>query len=97
MAGNEVTVIYHLLAKHDPENDDEVRRYSCSECTDDVFNVNVHAQVAHNTLHFETIVDTEKVVEHDPPFHPCGVMGCTFEPHTGKHSWQLINNGEFTR
>ena len=87
---SEVTVHYQLLTRHEPENENEIRRYSCSECTDDVFNINVHAQLAHNTLMFD--VDPEEtapVLESGAPFHPCGILGCTFAPHElGPHSWQ---------
>lgn len=57
---NEVTVHYQLLPKNNPEDQEEVRRYSCSECPPniDVFNTNVHAQIVHNTLIFD--VDPEE-------------------------------------
>lgn len=88
MAGNEVTVHYVLLPKHNPEDETEVRRYSCSECSDDIFNTNVHAQFSHDTLVFDVDPD-EKPREVDAPFHPCGISGCAYAPHeSGPHSWQ---------
>jgi hypothetical protein len=85
---NEVTVHYQLLPRHDSNNDKEIRRYSCSECPMDVFNINVHAQYEHDTLIFD-ISPEEKAREADAPFHPCGILGCDFPPHeTGPHSWQ---------
>lgn len=88
MAGNETTVHFKLLTKHNPDYADEVRRYSCSECDQDIFNVNIHAQFSHDTLLFD-IDPEEGGRESDAPFHPCGVSGCEFAPHeTGPHSWQ---------
>lgn len=88
MALNDVTVHYTLLTKHNPDDPDEVRRYKCSECNDDIFNTNVHAQFAHNTLLFD-IDPEESGRENDAPFHPCGVHGCVYGPHEdGPHSWQ---------
>lgn len=88
MASDKVTVHYQLLTRHDSENEEELRRYSCSECDHDVFNINVHAQYEHDTLLFD--VDPEEIARsHDAPLHPCGIRHCTFPPHeTGPHSWQ---------
>lgn len=90
MAGNEVTVQYTIIAKHNPEDETEIRRYKCSECTDEVYNVNVHAQFSHDTLLFNVDTDNEHVITHDAPFHPCGILGCELAPHEeGRHSWQV--------
>lgn len=86
---NEITVHYKLLTRHDPNNAGELRRYSCSECDDDIFNINIHAQMEHKTIMFD--VDPEEAPRElgDAPFHPCGVLGCTFNAHSsGPHSWQ---------
>lgn len=101
MAGNEVTVEYHLLPQHNPDDHNEIRRYRCSECDDDIFNLNVHAQFSHDTLLFNVHTDkeVEVVVVHDPPFHPCGIMGCILAPHEeGLHSWQsrALETPDFT-
>ena len=91
MTSNNITVHYRLLPKHIPENESEPRRYSCSECDDDIFNVNLHAEIEHDTLLFVVYTNEEQPREEiaPPPFHPCGIYGCTFEPHdTGLHSWQ---------
>lgn len=93
MTSNDITVHFQLMKADNPEDDNEVRGYFCSECapTIKVFNVNVHAQVEHDTLLFD-IDPEERAREHDAPFHPCGIIGCTFAPHeAGPHSWQQNN------
>lgn len=94
MTDEESTVVhYTLLTRHNPDDADELRRYKCDLCSDDVFNLNIHAQVAHGTLMFDQ--DFEEVArDSDAPFHACGIMGCTFNPHeTGPHSWGTETTG----
>lgn len=93
---NRVTVHYKLLAVNDPNNPEEIRHYSCSECDDIVFNINIHAQVAHKTLQYDVDVEEPEVSEPTgEPFHPCGVLGCTFAPHdSGPHSWEVDTSAE---
>jgi hypothetical protein len=86
-----LVIKYKLLAKHNPEDVTEPDRYDCSECDDDIFNREVHAKLVHEADFFE--VDSEEFVrQHEPPFQPCGFLGCTFAPHdNNQHSWGLWN------
>jgi len=95
----ELVVHYTILPKHDPENLDEIRRYDCSECDEDIFNLGIHAQFTHGTIHFD--VDTRNEIERPQagtPEHPCGILGCTF-PATHidaetPHSWENLTGLE---
>ena len=84
---NEVTCHFKLLTKHNPDDMMEPRRYSCSECDEDIFNTNLHAQFSHDTLVFD-IDGEEEARTQATPSVACGIMGCTFDAnHTGLHSW----------
>ncbi len=92
MADDELVVHYKLLPKHNPDDPTELRVYDCSECDNDIFNINVHSQVEHGTHLFD--IDHEEYVRPvDPPFHPCGILGCTFDANhpEGEHSWKANN------
>lgn len=93
MPSNAVTCHFKILTRHNPEDENEIRRYSCSECDDEIFNINVHAQSDHDTLMFD-VDGEEEVKRHAPPVSICGIMGCNFEAHGDDklHSWE--NNGQ---
>lgn len=84
-------ITFTMLTKFNSDKKDEIRRYMCSHCNDDVYNINVHAQMIHNSLNFE--ISTGSVNRYSvPPTHPCGVKGCSYlANHGGGHSWEPHN------
>jgi hypothetical protein len=88
---NKKIVHYKLFKQHNPDDTMEPRVYQCSECDDEVWNVNIHAQTKHETMYFDVDQLQEVArIQIASPFHPCGIMGCEFEPHEdGPHSWEV--------
>ena len=82
-----LTIHYTKLPNLNPGDPNSPDKYACSDCDHDVFVLDLHSEFGHGTDLF-VVDEVEQPRISEPPFHPCGILGCVLAPHEdGPHSY----------